>query len=221
MAVFDEDIGTDLTPDAGDCGATFKRRLRSDPDNRATGNDRTRSSPAAATEPVRPPRDWQLLYERAHARAERERARADAAAARAEELRWAEVDSRARAGSLKWQLGKSRNKLTAAVEETKEARRAARDVPSLQGEVARLETLLCEAGIKSNESSTIEALRKEVARLRKALVAPEAREGVIGPRPADTRRQRTALARLPQLEPVFNQFRRISTGERHVRDWFD
>ena len=28
------------------------------------------------------------------------------------------------------------------------------------------------------------------------------------------------LARLPQLEPVFNQFRRISTGERHVRGWF-
>ena len=29
------------------------------------------------------------------------------------------------------------------------------------------------------------------------------------------------LARLPQLDPDFNQFRRISTGERHVRDWFD
>ena len=33
--------------------------------------------------------------------------------------------------------------------------------------------------------------------------------------------QLNELTRLPQLEPVFNQFRRISTGERHVRDWFD
>ena len=32
---------------------------------------------------------------------------------------------------------------------------------------------------------------------------------------------RSQLARLPQLEPDFNQFRRISTAERHVRDWFD
>ena len=35
------------------------------------------------------------------------------------------------------------------------------------------------------------------------------------------RLSRKALARLPQLDPVFNQFRRISTGERDVRDWFD
>ena len=55
----------------------------------------------------------------------------------------------------------------------------ARDVPSLQAEVARLETLLSEAGIGSNESSTTEALRKENARLRKALVAPEARAGSV------------------------------------------
>ena len=45
---------------------------------------------------------------------------------------------------------------------------------------ARLETLFSEAGIGSNESSTTEALRKENARLRKALVAPEAREGATG-----------------------------------------
>ena len=51
------------------------------------------------------------------------------------------MDSRARAGSLKWQLDKSRTKLKAAVEETKEVRRAAKSAPSLQGEVARLEKL--------------------------------------------------------------------------------
>ena len=64
MAVLDEDFGADLTLVEDDGGV--------------------RSSPAA--EPVRPPRDWQMLYEQAHARAERERVRADAAEARAEEL---------------------------------------------------------------------------------------------------------------------------------------
>ncbi len=72
MAVLDEDFGADLTLVEGDGGV--------------------RSSPAA--EPVRPPRDWQILYEQAPARAERERVRADAAEARAEELRWAEVAAR-------------------------------------------------------------------------------------------------------------------------------
>ena len=114
-----------------------------------------------------------------------------------EELRWREVASRSDAGSWKSRFKACRRRLSEAVEETKEARRAARDVPSLQAEVARLETLLCEAGIGSNESSTTEALRKENARLRKALVAPEAREGAIGPRPAETRRRRTALERSP------------------------
>ena len=77
--------------------------------------------------------DWRSLYEQAHTRAEKERARADAAQARAEELRRAEVDSRARAGSLKWQLDTCRNKLKAASEETKEVRRAAKDAAFLPG----------------------------------------------------------------------------------------
>ena len=101
--------------------------------------------------------------------------------------------------------------MSEVVEETKEARRAARDVPSLQGEVARLETLLCEAGIESNESTTIEALRKEVARLRKALVAPEAREGAIGPRAAETRRRRTALERSPDQKDTIRTLRKDIT----------
>ena len=46
--------------------------------------------------------------------------------------------------------------------------------------MARLETFLSEAGIESNEGSTIEALRKETARLRKALAGSEARERAIG-----------------------------------------
>ena len=128
------------------------------------GNGGVRSSPVSV--PERAPRDWR-------SQCERERARA-------EELRWAEVASRSDAGSWKSRFKACRRRLSEAVEETKEARRAATDVPSLQAEVARLETLLSEAGIGSNESSTTEALRKENARLRKALVAPEAREGAIG-----------------------------------------
>ena len=141
MAVLDEDFGTDLTL--------------------AEGNGGVRSSPVSV--PERAPRDWR-------SQCERERARADAAEAHAEELRWAEVASRTDAGAWKSRFKACRGRLSEAVEETKEARRAARDVPSLQAEVARLETLLSEAGIGSNESSTIEALRKEIARLRKALV---------------------------------------------------
>ena len=143
MAVFDEDIGAGLA--LADSGA-----VTSSP-----------PLPAPAFEPV----DWKSLYEHAHARAERERARADAAEARCEELRWAEVASRARAGSLKWQLDKSRTKLKAAVEETKEIRRAARSALSLQAEVARLRTLVSE----SAEGRTIALLREENARLKQQL----------------------------------------------------
>ena len=77
--------------------------------------------------------------------------------------------------------------------------------------MARLETLLCEAGIESNESTTIEALRQEVARLRKALVAPEAREGATGARPADTRRRRTAVERSPDQKDTIRTLRKEIT----------
>ena len=126
-------------------------------------------------------------------------------------LRWAAVASRSDAGSWKSRFEACRRRLSEAVEETKEARRAARDVPSLQAEVARLETLLSEAGIGSNESSTTEALRKENARLRKALVAPEAREGAIGPRPAETRRRLTALERSPDQKDTIRTLRKEIT----------
>ena len=182
MAVLDEDFGTDLTL--------------------VEGNGGVRSSPVSV--PERAPRDWR-------SQCERERARADTAEARAEELRWAEVASRSDAGSWKSRFKACRRRLSEAVEETKEARRAARDVPSLQAKVARLETLLSEAGIGSNESSKIEALRKEVARLRKALAVPEARKGAIGPRPAETRRRRTALERSPDQKDTIRTLRKDIT----------
>ena len=101
--------------------------------------------------------------------AERVRAQAESAEARCEELRWAEVDSRARAGSLKWRLDTCRRKLEAAVEEAKEVRRAAKDALSLKAEVARLEKLLSEAGVEPGKRSTVMSLRMEVARLRKEI----------------------------------------------------
>ena len=154
MVVLDEDFGTGLTL--------------------VEGNGGVRLSPVSV--PEHAPRDWR-------SQCERERARADAAEARAEELRWAEVAARSDGGSWKSRFKACRRRLSEAVEETKEARRTARDVPSLQAEVARLETLLSEAGIAS-AFDTAGALRKENARLRKALAASEAREGATGPWPA-------------------------------------
>ena len=66
-------------------------------------------------------------------RADRERARADADEARAEELRWAEVASRSDAGAWKSRFKACRGRLSEAVEETKEARRAARGRAFLAG----------------------------------------------------------------------------------------
>ena len=57
----------------------------------------------------------------------------------------------------------------------------------------------------------VEALRKEVARLRKALAVPEARKGAIGPRPAETRRRRTALERSPDQKDTIRTLRKDIT----------
>ncbi len=104
---------------------------------------------------------WRSLYER-------ERARAESAEARCEELRLKEVDSRARAGSLKWCLDNCRMKLAARVGKLKEVRRAAKkDVEALEAEVARLEKQLRKAGVEPGKPGPIESLRKEAARLRK------------------------------------------------------
>ena len=106
---------------------------------------------------------WRSLYER-------ERTRAEAAEARCEELRLKEVASRARAGSLKWHLDNCRRKLAARVGKLKEVRRAAKqDVEALEAEVARQEKLLRKAGVEPGERSPLESMRKDVARLNKAL----------------------------------------------------
>ena len=109
--------------------------------------------------------------------------------------------ARSDGGSWKSRFKACRRRLSEAVEETKEARRTARDVPSLQAEVACLETLLSEAGIAS-AFDTAGALRKENARLRKALAAPKAREGATGPWPAPPRRRTVQEPSPDQKETV-------------------
>ena len=173
MAIRVEDIDTAPAPAAGDDGA--------------------RSLPEAG--PMRQPRDWRLPYEREHARAERERARAEAAQARAEELRWAEVVARCDAGSWKSRFEASRRKLNAAVEEAKEARRAAKDALSLRAEVSRLHKLLREAGVESGRRSTMMSLRMEVARLRRAAEASQSRVETLEAQLAKLRASRAVLSK--------------------------
>ena len=174
MAAHDEDFGADLTLVEGGGGVW---------------------SPSEAA-PAFAPRDWRSEYEREHARAERERARADAAEACCEELRWAEVDSRARAGSLKWQLDRSRSKLKAAVEETQEVCRMAQDALSLQAEVARLEKLLSEAGVESGKGGRVSSAGKERRRLRATLEQAENQKATIKSLRAERGELRKEVTRL-------------------------
>ena len=187
MVVLDEDFSADLTLVEGDGGV--------------------RSSPAA--EPVRPPRDWQMLYEQGHARAER--VRADAAEARAEELRWAEVAARSDAGSWKSRFRSCRRRLSEANEEAKELRRAAKAAPSLRAEAVRLETLLSEAGNGSSETGAIEALGKEVARLRETLAKPEAVEDPAGWRSGEAGRDPASREEAQRLRATIRALRKETT----------
>ena len=173
MVVLDEDFGTNLTL--------------------VEGNGGVRLSPVSV--PEHAPRGWR-------SQCERERARAGAGEARAEELRWAEVAARSDGGSWKSRFKACRRRLSEAVEETKEARRTAREVPSLQAEVARLETLLSEAGIAS-AFDTAGALRKENARLRRTVRELETRKAALAVQPAKLRAIRKALeAELTGLRAV-------------------
>ena len=195
MAVRDEDFGSGLTLVEGDDGIW--------------------SSPEAA--PACAPRDWRSEYEREHARAERERARADAAEARCEELRWAEVDSRARAGSLKWQLDRSRSKLKAAVEETQEVRRTAKDALSLQAEVTRLEKLLSEARIEPAKHRPTSPADKARRRLRATLERAENQKATIKSLRAERGELRKEVTRLNREVTRLGKWlaREEQASERH------
>ncbi|MCY4589503.1 MAG: transposase [Alphaproteobacteria bacterium] len=179
MAMRDEDFAATLTlaeSDDGLCSASMAASVREAP-------------------------DWQSLCEQAEARAEQERARADAADARAEELLVAERTARSHAGSLKWNLDRSRNKLKAAVEEVKAVRRTAKDALFHQSEVARLEKLLTETGVDSRKRGTITSLRMEVgsltrenARLGKKIEALRARTAGLEARIAQLQSTRSTLS---------------------------
>ena len=124
------------------------------------------------------------------------------------------MDSRSRAGSLQSQLDTCRNKLKAAVEETKEVRRAAKDALFFQAEVARLEKLLSEAGVESSKRSTMMSLRKEVARLRTALQASEARNDTTAPPSAGNAPLRKPLERTHEQRDEIVALRRETAALR-------
>ena len=184
MAILDADLATDLTPGEDDGG------IRSTP----------------TIQPEHEPRDWQSLYEQAQARAERERDRADAAEARCEELRWAEVDSHARANSFKTHLDKSRAKLKEAIEETKELRRSIKEMPSLQAEVTHLRKLVWQATGPSEDGRVV-SLRDEVARLRKVLAELETTEDTARLYSGGACRAQTPPAEARQLKVTIKSLR--------------
>ena len=115
--------------------------------------------------------DWRRLCEQA-------RDRAEAAEARAEALTRAELSARSKAGFWKSQFEAARRKRLAAVEESKDARRAAKDALGLRAEVARLRELLADAGVASDRYGVM-SLRREVARLRKAVPGAEVQAAEI------------------------------------------
>ena len=150
------------------------------------------------------PQDFQSLYEQ-------QRARAEAAEARCEELRWAEVAACSDAGSWKSRFRSCRRRLSEANEEAKELRRAAKAAPSLRAAVARLETLLSEDGIASDETGAVEALGKEVLRVREVLTEPDAVKDIVGWHPGETSRDRASREETARLKVTIRTLRKDIT----------
>ena len=132
--------------------------------------------------------------------------------ARCEELRWAEVAARNDAGLWKSRFETSRKHLTAAVEEMKAVRRAAKDALFLQAEVARLTKLLSDAGVEpgkrrarvslsqavrelKQQQNTIKSLSRENTRLRKGAKASQNRIETLEARLARLRATRRSLSK--------------------------
>ncbi len=154
--------------------------------------------------------DWRRLYERA-------RASAEAAEARAEALKRAELSARCKAGFWKWQFEASRRKRLAAVEQSKEARRAAKDALALRAEVARLDKLLAEAGVASGRYSET-SLRREVSRLRKAAPGAEVQAAEIRRLHKVLWKERVDKAALRRL---LDETVRLYAGTMRLRDQQD
>ena len=155
---------------------------------------------------ARTPLDWRRLYEQTLERAE-------AAEARAEELKWAEVVARSAAGSLKWQFKEARRKRLAAVEDANAARRAAKNALFLEAEVARLTRLLGEAGVDPQPRGTEISLRREVARLRKAVAGAQVQaDAELRKALRRSRRQKTALNALTKENARLRRTAKASQG---------
>ena len=139
--------------------------------------------------------------------------RAEAAEARAEELKWAEVVARSAAGSLKWQFKEARRKRHAAVEDANAARRAAKNALFLEAEVARLTRLLGEAGVDPQPRGTEISLRREVARLRKAVAGAKVQaDAELRKALRRSRRQKTALNALTKENARLRRTAKASQG---------
>ncbi len=147
----------------------------------------------------------------------RARGRAEAAEARSEALKWAEVSARCEAGFWKWQFESSRRKRLAAVERSKEARRAAKDALALQAEVARLDKLLADAGVASDRNGVM-SLRREVARLRKAAPGVEVQAAEIRRLHRVLWKERVDKAAVRRL---LDETVRLYAGTRRLRDQQD
>jgi len=138
--------------------------------------------------------------------------------ARADALKRAELSARSKAGYWKWQFEAARRKRLAAVEESEDARRAAKDARALRAEVARLEKLLADAGVASDRYGVM-ALRREVARLRKAAPGAEVQaaeirrlQKVLWKERVDTAALRRLLDETVQLYAETGSFATSRTG---------
>ena len=166
MAIRDEDIGASVTLIEGDDGVW--------------------SSPMAAS--ASEPRDWQSLYEQAQARAETERARADAGEARVQEL--LNDVRRLRTSLRKAEVGKGAS--GPAPRNTRRAHKAlASKAPkATTGQLSRENARLRKALERSQEQKDeLVALRRKVAALRRSKRPTQAS------RPEASARLRKALER--------------------------
>ena len=174
----------------------------------ASRDTEARAVTEGAWQPGRP--CWRRQYEEA-------RGRAEAAEARLEALKRAEVCARWEAGYWKWQFESSRRKRLAAVEQSKEARRAGRDALALRAEVARLGKLLADAGVASGRYSE-RWLRREVSRLRKAAPGAEVQAAEIRRLHKVLWKERVDKGTLRRL---LHETVRLWDGTRKLRDQHD
>ena len=114
---------------------------------------------------------------------------------------------------MKWQFKEARRKRLAAVEDANAARRAAKNALFLEAEVARLTRLLGEAGVDPQPRGTEISLRREVARLRKAVARAKVQaDAELRKALRRSRRQKTALNALTKENARLRRTAKASQG---------